>query len=139
MRCLFCVAPVVIVAAGLAGRAPAQEKEDPIAATVKASVKDPSRPFTMLVRLKIKEGAAAKFEAAFARAIAATRREKGNRAYELNRSAKAPNEYLLYERWQNLAALQAHLKAPHLTAALAETGPLLEGAPEVRVLLPVGE
>ncbi|MCA1706565.1 MAG: antibiotic biosynthesis monooxygenase [Actinobacteria bacterium] len=116
-----------------------QEKEHPIEAEVKAALKDPAKPFTMLVFLKVKEGAGAKFEEAFGKAIGPTRKEKGNRAYDLNRSAMTPNEYLLYERWQNLAALRAHLRAPHITTLLGEVGDLLDGAPEVRVALPAAE
>jgi quinol monooxygenase YgiN len=121
-----------------AARAPGQEKANPIAAQVKASLKDPARPFTMIVRLQAKEGAADKFEAAFARAIAPTRKEKGCLAYDLNRDAKSPTQYLLYERWENLASLEAHLKSAHITTLLMELGDLLAGAPEVTVLLPAG-
>lgn len=117
----------------------AQDQEHPIAAQVKASVKDPTKPFTMIVILKAKEGSGSKLEAAFAKAAKETRKEKGNRAYEMNRSAKDPTEYLVYERWQNLAALEAHLKTPYITALLTEAGGLLEGQPEIKVFLPTGE
>jgi quinol monooxygenase YgiN len=132
---------VLAILAGCAwvvSSAPAQEKENPIAARVKAAVKDPARPFTLVVRLKVKEGAAAKFEAAFARAAQATRQEKGNRAYDLNRDTQTATQYLLYERWQDLSALEAHLKTPYITKLLAETGDLLVAPPEISVLLPAG-
>jgi quinol monooxygenase YgiN len=119
--------------------APAQEKENPIAAQVKAAVKDPAKPFTLIVRLRIKEGVAAKFEAAFAKARKATRQEKGNAAYDLNRDAKTPTQYLVYERWQSVAALETHLKSPHITTLLAELGDLLAAPPEASIFLPTGE
>lgn len=128
-----------IVALALVSRAPAQDKENPILTEVKASLKDSTKPFTMLVHVKVKDGAGAKFEAAFAKAIVGTRKEKGNKVYELNRSTKAPNEYVVYERWQDLAALEAHLKTPHIVALLGELGDFLAGAPEVKVLVPAGE
>ena len=102
-----------------------------------AAVKDPARPFTLIVRFRIKEGAAAKFEAAFAKATQATRQEKGNRAYDLNRDPQTPTQYLLYERWQDLSALEAHLKTPYITKLLAEMGDLQAAPPESSVLLPV--
>ncbi|MSQ97316.1 MAG: antibiotic biosynthesis monooxygenase [Gemmataceae bacterium] len=139
MRCLFCITPFLIVALALVAQAPAQDKENPIATEVKANLKDPTKPFTMFVHVKIKVGAGSKFEAAFAKAIVGTRKEKGNKAYDLNRSVKAPNEYVVYERWQDLAALQAHLKTPHITTLLTEIGDLLDGPPEVKALLPAGE
>ena len=57
----------------------------------------------------------------------------------VSRFAKAPTEYLVYERWQDLAALQAHLKAPHITTLLSEIGELLAAPPDVKVLVPVSE
>ena len=134
----------LVVLAILAGwacivsRAPAQEKENPIVARVKVAVKDPARPFTLVLRLKVKDGAGAKFEAAFARAAQATRQEKGNRAYDLNRDTQMPTQYLLYERWQDLSALEAHLKTPYITKLLAEVGDWLAAPPETSILVPAG-
>lgn len=132
-------ASVLLAIAALVATSLAQEKEDPIEAVVKANLKDPAKPFTMFVRVTVKEGAAAKFETAFAKAMVATRKEKGNKAYDLNRSSKSPAEYIVYERWQDLAALQAHMKTPHIKALLAEIGDLLESPPEVKVFVPAGE
>jgi quinol monooxygenase YgiN len=117
----------------------AQEKENPIAEKVKAELQDRERPFTMIVIVKVKEGAGEKFETAFAKAIAGTRKEKGNIRYELNRAAKQDTRYLVYERWRNFAALDAHLKTPHITTLLTEIGDLLEAPPEVHVLIPASE
>lgn len=139
MRMLLPAASLVLVSAVLVGPAAAQNKENPIVAAVKANLKDPAKAFTMLVRVKVKEGESGKFEAAFAKALAATRKEKGNTTYDLNRSAKSPGEYVVYERWQNLAALQEHMKTPHITTLLTDIGDLLAGPPEVSVFIPAGE
>lgn len=117
----------------------ADEKPNPIVAEVKANLKDATKPFTMLVFIQIKEGSEEKFEAAFAKAIAGTRKEKGNLAYQLNRDAKKKGHYVVYERWQDLAALDAHMKTPHIAALRAETGELRAGASEVKVYIPAGE
>jgi quinol monooxygenase YgiN len=124
---------------GAVSRASADEKESPIVTRVKAAVKDPARPFTLLIRFKVKDGATAKFEAAFAKAAQETRKEKGNRAYDLNRDTQTPTQYLLYERWHDLAALEAHLKMPYLATLRAETGDLQAGPPEVSILVPTGD
>jgi quinol monooxygenase YgiN len=135
----------LVVLASLAGwtgavsRASAEEKEHPIVAKVKAAVKGTDRPFVLVVRFKVKDGAAEKFEAFFAKATQETRKEKGNRAYDLNRDTQTPTQYLLYERWQDLAALEAHLKAPYITLVLAETGDMQAGPPEVGILIPTGD
>lgn len=138
MPSLRLVIAVLILSALVVPRASAQEQPNPIAVQVKASLKDSSKPFTMIVRLQAKEGAAAKFEAAFSKAIKPTRAEKGCLAYELNRDTKTPTTYLLYERWQDLASLEAHLKTAHITTLLKELGDLLASAPEVQVLIPIG-
>ncbi len=108
-------------------------------ASVKSRLKNPDKPFTLIVRVQVKEGADKQFEAAFTKAIPASRKEKGNLAYDLNRDTQDPSRYLVYERWKDLAALEAHLKTPHLKALLAELPKLTEGAPESQVLLPAGE
>jgi quinol monooxygenase YgiN len=120
---------------------PAQEKDQPnsIEAAVKASLKDPTKPFVMYVHVKIKDGSAEKFEKAFVKARAATRKEKGVKSYNLTRSATAPNQYIVYERWENFAALQEHMKTKHFAALLVEVGAMFDGQPEVRVFIPVRE
>ncbi len=144
MSCLrTAVRPVALVAltvaALTASHAPAQGPPNPIAAQVKATVKNPAAPFTLVLHLRAKEGAGPKIEAAFARALKPTRKEKGCLAYDLNRDAKHPAEYIVYERWQNLAALEAHLQSRHITALLDELSSALAGPPEVRILTPAAE
>jgi quinol monooxygenase YgiN len=133
------IAAFLAVSSLFTSRACGQEKQNPIVAQVKTSLKDPSKPFAMVVTFRAKEEAGNKLEAAFVKAIKASRREKGCLTYDLNRDTKVPLQYLLYERWQNLAALEAHLQSTHITALLAELGDLLAAPPEVRVLLPASE
>jgi quinol monooxygenase YgiN len=138
MKMLAKILPLLVVAL-LVSPVPAQEKENPVEKAVKASLKDPTKPFVMYVHIKIKDDTASKFEAAFAKARAATRKEKGNKAYSLTRSTKVPTEYIVYERWENFEALQSHLKAPHFAALLTEVGDMLDGPPDVKVFLPIRE
>ena len=114
------------------------EEPNPIAVQVKADLKDPNKPFTLTVSIQAKGGAEARLEAAFAKAVPPTRKEKGCLAYDLNRDAKTPTQYLLYERWQNLAALDAHLKTDYINALLKELGELAASS-EIRVLVPAGD
>lgn len=110
-----------------------------IAADVKAQLKDPSRLFGLLIRFQVREGTQQKFEATFAKAITATRKEQGVVAYQLNRDTKDATCYFLNERWKNLPALEAHLNAPYIVNLLGELTPMLSVAPELRVLIPAGE
>ncbi|MGE3807493.1 MAG: putative quinol monooxygenase [Gemmataceae bacterium] len=123
----------------LVSSASGQDKEDPIIATVKKALKDKSKPFTMLVLIKVKEGEAAKFEEAFVAAIKATRKEKGNLVYNLNRSLDNPNEFVVFERWKDFAALESHINSKHIQMLLKTVIPLLDAPPEIDVLVPAGE
>jgi quinol monooxygenase YgiN len=118
---------------------PAAEPEHPVLATVRAAVQDPTKPFVLAVHIKVKDGAGPRFERAFVEAAKESRKEKGNRVYELSRSTKNPNEYLIYEHWDNLAALAAHLQSAHFQKAIAAVGELGDGRPDIRVLAAVGE
>ena len=126
------------LAAVLLSVSQAQEKspEHPLLRAAKEDLRDSTKPFTLVVRFKIKDGQGPKFEAAVANAVKETRKEKGNLAYELSRSAKGSN-YIIYERWENLAALGAHLKTAYFKNAWAEVDPLLESEIEVALFVPV--
>lgn len=136
MRTVCAVLGMLVLAAATAR---GQADENPLVAQVKAEVKDPTKPFTMLIALQVKPGEEARFESAFAKAIRGTRKEKGALAYDLNRDAKDPTRYVVYERWKSVADLEAHLKTPHITALLGELKEVLAGSPELKVALPAGE
>ncbi len=133
--CLVAVAAVLACAA----RVGADEPPNPIVTQIKETVSDPSKTFTLLVHLKTKDGAGDKLETAFAKAAKKARKEKGCGRYELNRDPKDATHYLVYERWDGVPAIEAHLKAPHTTALLMELRDILDGAPKFDVLLPAGE
>jgi len=132
---------LAVVIVGVVGHpaARADEKEDPIIAFVKPRLKDASKPFTLMVGVKVKEGSADKFEAAFAKALQATRKEKGCLTYDLNRDTDDATRYQVYERWKSLADLEAHIKSDHIKALLKVLPEVTSGAPELRVLLPTSE
>jgi autoinducer 2-degrading protein len=112
--------------------APAQ---DPVA-TIREKLKDPSQPFTLVVRFKTKPGQGDDFVKAFAAAVKGTRQEPGNLRYELNRDPAKPDEFLLYERWKDLPALEEHFKQPYLTKTLQAVTPLLAEPVSLTVMLP---
>lgn len=132
-----CVSLSLLVLSTLVAAQP--PREHPAITKVRSSVKDPSRPFVLLVSFQIKEGAAEKFEAAFAKASEETHKEKGCIAYDLSRDTSRPNHYLLYERWKSLADLEAHLSSEHMKTTLAQTGGLTAAPPTSQVFVPVGD
>ena len=135
---LVLLAALSVVGLPVAARA-ADEKPHPIIAVVKKQVKDTTKPFTLVVLLKAKEGQEAKLEAAFVPAVKATRKEKGCVHYELNRDTQTAGRYLLYERWKSLQDLEAHLKSAPIKKLLEDLKEVTAGAPEARVMVPAGE
>jgi quinol monooxygenase YgiN len=117
----------------------AGDKDDAIVAFAKKQLTDTTKPFTLVVVVKVKEGAGEKFETAFAKALVATRKEKGCIAYDLNRDSKDAKRYVVYERWKSVGDLAAHLKADYIRTLLEALPDLTEGAPELRILLPAAE
>ena len=61
-----------------------------------------------------------------------TRKEAGCQSYELLQNNADPADFTFVEAWESGAALDAHMKAPHLTAALGKLGDLLGAAPDIR-------
>jgi quinol monooxygenase YgiN len=125
-----------VLAAVLLSVAQGQSMEDVILGVAKKNLSDTTKPFTLVIKFRVKEGQAAKFEAAMAKAVKETRKDKGNLAYELGKTPKGPN-YVIYERWDNLAALEAHLKTAHYKEAATAVKPLLEAEIDVDLLVPV--
>jgi quinol monooxygenase YgiN len=111
----------------------------PLAATVKAKLPDPTKPFSLLVLMTVKPEKVAGFPAFFADAVASTRKEPGNLAYDLSRDADHPRGFILVERWKSLADLDSHLKTPVIDKLLAGFPENLDGDAELKVGLPVGE
>jgi quinol monooxygenase YgiN len=87
--------------------------DHPVVALVKSKVKDPSKPFALLVTIKAKAGKEKDVEAVFAPCIAATKKEAGCLAYELNRDPDDPTTYVMYEKFKSVSALDDHLKQDH--------------------------
>jgi quinol monooxygenase YgiN len=119
----------------LAGAFPAALGADdhPAVALVKSKVKDPAKPFALFVTIKAKAGKEKELEATFAPCIAATKKEAGCLAYELNRDPDDPTAYVMFEKFKNLAALEDHLKQEHTTRLFKAIEPLTDGEIKAKV------
>jgi quinol monooxygenase YgiN len=107
--------------------------EHPLVARVREKVKDPARPFVLLVPIKAKAGMGKALEEAFAPCVAASRKEAGCLAYDLVRDADDPAAYLVYEKWKGVAALGDHLKQAHTARLLKALELLLDGEVKSKV------
>ena len=117
----------------------AGEKGNPIVEAAKENVADPKKPFAMVVIVQVKEGEGKAFEDLFKPAIAATRKEKGCIAYDLNRDPKEATKYYVYERWQSVAALEFHMQTEHIKTLLSKIADVVAGPPEVKFYVVSGE
>jgi quinol monooxygenase YgiN len=82
---------------------------------------------------KAKAGKEKDVEAAFSPAIAATKKETGCLAYELNRDPDDPTSYVMYEKFKSVAARADHLKQDHTTKLLKALEPLTDGEIKAKV------
>ena len=76
-------------------------------------------------RVVMKAGAVEKLRPAMEAMIAASRKESGCVEYSYGPDIADPNAFLVLEKWENWAALEAHFQTPHLKAwraALTEAG-----------------
>jgi quinol monooxygenase YgiN len=123
--------PLLALAGTLAVAAAADDH--PVVALVKSKVKDPAKPFALLVTVKAKAGKEHELETTFAPCIAATKKEAGCMAYELNRDPDDPTTYVLFEKWKSVPALDAHLKEEHTTKLLKALEAVTDGQIQAKV------
>jgi quinol monooxygenase YgiN len=100
---------------------------------------DSATPFTLLCQFTVKPEMQGLVKAALAEARAATVGEEGVIAFDLNQGAADPARFTVYERWRNLAALEAHLRTSYITVLRDRINAAIVGAPEFQVLRPVDE
>lgn len=131
LRLWLLVVPVLALA-GASTPAPAAE-EHPVVTLVKSKLKDPSKPFALLVSIRAKAGKEKDLEAACRLCIAATKKEPGCLAYELNRDTDDPTSFVMFEKFKNLAALETHLTLDHTKKLLATLPPLTDGQIQAKV------
>jgi len=89
--------------------------------------------FVMVARWRAKDGAVEEIEAILRELTPLIRGEPGNLEYIVNRSVDDPNEFLLYEQYEDEAAFRVHRETDHFkNLVLARAVPLL-AARELKV------
>jgi quinol monooxygenase YgiN len=84
---------------------------------------------TLTARLTVKAKREQPFERIMSIAVPKVREEPGNHAYILHRSTQDPRVFMLYEEYDDQAALEAH--RAHLCDMGIGLGALLDGPPVV--------
>jgi quinol monooxygenase YgiN len=84
---------------------------------------------TLTAKLTVKAGQAQELERIMSIAVPKVREEPGNRAYIFYRSTQDPRVFMLYEEYDDQAALEAH--RAHLREMGIDLRALLDGPPIV--------
>jgi quinol monooxygenase YgiN len=89
----------------------------------------------MVVKLKIKAGKNAEFEAGFKEAQAGVRTEEpGCLYYDLYQSVSDPQAYFVLERYTGQAAVDQHTKTKHFARMMAAGPNFIDGPPDMQTL-----
>ena len=87
----------------------------------------------VVAKLKAKTGEETKMEEALGSLVAKVAQEEGTLTYTLHRSQKDPSIFMLYEKYQDAAALKAHSSTPYFKELFSALQSQLEGAPEIEM------
>jgi quinol monooxygenase YgiN len=84
---------------------------------------------TFTAKLTVKAGQEQEFERIMRAAVPKVREEPGNQAYILHRSTQEPRVFMVYEEYDDQAALEAH--RAHLREMGIDLRTMLDGPPTV--------
>ena len=114
-----------------------QDKEPPIAKEkepdLMARLKKIEGSFSLIVSFKVKKGEEKTLLDAAKPCIAATVKEKGCKRYELHQDLENSTKFVLFERWDSVKDLEAHMGADHTKKLLATLGKIVDGPPKLEI------
>ena len=84
-------------------------------------------------KLKAIEGKGDDLEKEFRKLIPKVLKDPGAVTYAVHRKVDAPNEFLVYEKYESGEAFKFHGSTEHFKEFSRSIGPLLDGRPEVSV------
>jgi quinol monooxygenase YgiN len=90
----------------------------------------------VVATLTVKPETRAELIAAAKTAIAATRKEPGNIAYDMHESVTDPAKIVFVEQWENAEALAPHGKSDHMRAFGRVAVTCMTAPPRVEVITP---
>lgn len=85
----------------------------------------------VMARITVKPDSAAAAGKILGTLVTETRKEAGCIAYELFQRPDAPHVFQTVEQWTDQASVDAHMKTPHIGAALTAAGPMFAAPPEI--------
>jgi quinol monooxygenase YgiN len=84
-------------------------------------------------KLKAVEGKGDELEKEFRKLIPKVLRDPGAISYVVHRKVDAPNEFLVYEKYESMEALKLHGSTEHFKEFSKAIASLLDGRPEVGI------
>ena len=90
--------------------------------------------FTVIAKIKAKEGREAQVEAACRKAVENAVGETGTLSYVFHRSLDDPTVFVAYEVYQDHAAFDAHVSSMHFAELRKLLGPNIEGGIQADML-----
>jgi quinol monooxygenase YgiN len=93
---------------------------------------------TVIWDAQAKPGREADLKAFITAAVTPSRNDAGNIDYEAHEVEGQPGAFVIYERWESRAHLDAHLTAPRMTELVPQMLELIEGSVQdgIRVIHP---
>ena len=92
-----------------------------------------AKTITVVATFQAKPGKAEELKRALISLVAPTRKEAGCINYDLHQSPDDPGKFLFHENWTSKAALDAHLKMPHIQVLLPRMDELAVGMPDIGI------
>jgi quinol monooxygenase YgiN len=96
------------------------------------------RTLTVVATFQARPGKEAELRAALTGLLAPTRQEPGCLNYDLHQSVQEPAKFLFHENWTDQAALDAHLKSPHIQKLLPRVDELCTAFPQITIWEKIG-
>ena len=91
-----------------------------------------SSAIRVVARFKSKPGRSEELKNFLLALIPPTRREAGCLRYELHQNGGDPSDFVFLEEWESDAAIDAHMRSPHVQIALPRVGDFLSDPPDIR-------
>src|SRR4051812_10164996 len=92
---------------------------------------------SLVVLFEFQPGHESEIKVALTTLAAATRAEAGCKGFQIHQSKDNPSQFMMYENWQDQAALEQHDQTAHLKAFQAVAKPLFAKSPQVTFWTPI--
>ncbi len=92
-----------------------------------------AKTITVVATFQARPGKEAELKKALISLVAPTRAEAGCLNYDLHASPEDAGKFLFHENWISPAALDAHMKTPHIAALLPRVDELCIAFPEIKI------